>query len=201
MFSTIVTVTSVLIASGCAVLVWRTRHADARRSAARVAALATLIDPAWQGEPQLINQSAGTPFHPLARVALGFGAVTAAIVVLALALSVVERPSAATATAAAPTLELLALQHRHQGHTLVISGTVRNQGSRPATGLFAEISLFGGSGESLGIRRVQVQRQLAPGAWSAFALNVDDKEQVRRFRVRFRSDSGIERHVDRRVQS
>ena len=72
----------------CAFQIWRMMRDERRRSDARVAALAAVIDPPGSGRPPAIfDERTRMPAsrHPLLKVAIGFAAVVTLIIVVAMA--------------------------------------------------------------------------------------------------------------------
>jgi hypothetical protein len=191
-----------LMAAGCAALAWRTSREAQRRSAARVAALAATIDPLRGDEPSRLDAPMPKPFNPLAKIGIGFGAVTVAIVAAALVMDAAERRPSPPGHARTSVLELVSMQPQRQNGSLTVSGLVRNGGERPAVNIAAEITVVGASGEILATRRAPLQRHsVPPEADSAFSVTVDGIGAAQRYRIAFRSPDGIVRHVDRRAQS
>jgi hypothetical protein len=109
--------------------------------------------------------------------------------------------SAAAASANAP-LELMSLRHERSGARLVVSGLVRNPvAGTPVDALSAVVFLFDAQGTFITSARAGVDfNRLAPGDESPFVISVDAPSKVARYRVSFRTDSGILAHVDRRSE-
>ena len=190
-----------VLAAVCAALAWRTSREAQRRSEARVAALAATIDPLHGDQPTQFDAPMPKPINPLAKIGIGFGADTGAIVAAALVMDAAERrPAAGQARASA--LVLVSMQPQRQNGSLTVSGLVRNGGERPAVDIDAEITVVGTSGEILATRRAPIQlHSLPPEADSAFSVTVDGIGAAQRYRIAFRSPNGIVRHVDRRLDS
>jgi hypothetical protein len=110
-----------------------------------------------------------------------------------------NRNGAMTTSAAAP-LELMSMRHQRQGTTLTVSGLVRNPPQGAAVnGVTAVVFAFDGSGAFLASGRAPLDfSSLRPGDESPFVVNVPNVSDVARYRVTFRSGSGVVRHVDRR---
>jgi hypothetical protein len=192
-----------VMAAACAAVAWRTAREARRRSEARVAALAATIDPPRGGEQRPhVDVSMPQPLNPLAKIGIGFGAVTVAIIAAALVIDAAERGSAAPARAQTPALELVTMQPQRQNGVLTVSGIIRNSSERPALGIVAEVTVVGTTGELLATRRVPIELQsLPPEANSSFSVTIDGVGAAQRYRIAFRGPEGIVKHVDRRVES
>jgi hypothetical protein len=114
-------------------------------------------------------------------------------------------PSAAsTANPAVPTpLELVALGHQRDGDRLIVRGVIRNPSSGSRTDrLTAVVFLFDRDGGFVTSGRAAIDPAvLPPGGESTFLVTVPGAADVSRYRVSFRSESGIVQHVDRRTRS
>jgi hypothetical protein len=76
---------------------------------------------------------------------------------------------------------------------------VRNGGAGSADHLIAVVFAFDRSGNFLTSGRAPIEfLSLAPGDESPFKVSVPDAGNVGRYRVSFRTDAGVVRHVDRR---
>jgi hypothetical protein len=111
-------------------------------------------------------------------------------------------PPAEAATSAQP-LELLALTHERQGDSLVVSGLIRNPvAGRPVAGLTAVAFTFNRQGTFLTSGRAEVDYpRLGAGDESPFSVKLPQTAGVTRYRVSFRTESGVLSHVDRRERS
>jgi len=104
-------------------------------------------------------------------------------------------------TGAAP-LELVALGHDRDGDKLTVRGVVRN----PASGarvddVAAVVFMFDRDGGFLGSGRGAIEaRTLSPGGDSTFQVTVPGAGNVARYRVSFRTETGIVAHVDKRTR-
>jgi hypothetical protein len=100
-------------------------------------------------------------------------------------------------------LELLALTHQRQGDSIVVSGLIRNPvAGRPLSGLTAVAFSFNRQGTFLTSGRAMVDYpRLAAGDESPFSVTLPQASGVSRYRVSFRTDSGVLAHVDRREPS
>jgi len=106
----------------------------------------------------------------------------------------------AVATNAPAPLELMSMRHQRQGTTLTVSGLVRNPSQGIAmNGVTAVVFAFDRSGTFLASGRSALDfSALGPGDESPFVVNVPNVVDVARYRVTFRSGSGVVRHIDRR---
>jgi len=106
----------------------------------------------------------------------------------------------AVATSAPAPLELMSMRHQRQGTTLTVTGLVRNPSQGAAmNGVTAVVFAFDRSGAFLASGRAALDfSALGPGDESPFLVNVANVADVARYRITFRSGSGIVRHVDRR---
>jgi hypothetical protein len=109
-------------------------------------------------------------------------------------------PAAARAGSAAA-LELVSMRHARDGHTLTVTGLVRNPASGAAISDVAVlIFTFDRSGEFVASSRGALALPvLQPGDEAPFAVTVTDLADVGRYRVSFRTPAGPLRHVDRRA--
>jgi hypothetical protein len=109
---------------------------------------------------------------------------------------------AATVAAAAAPLELVSLRHERRGGRLAVSGLVRNPSSgSPVSKLTAVVFLFDQQGGFISSAKSDIDFvTLSPGDESPFVIAVDAPGSVARYRVSFRTDSGVVPHVDRRAQ-
>ncbi|HEU5259270.1 MAG TPA: hypothetical protein VFU28_24955 [Vicinamibacterales bacterium] len=106
----------------------------------------------------------------------------------------------AVANSAPAPLELMSMRHQRQGTTLTVSGLVRNPSQGVAiNGVTAVVFAFDRSGSFLASGRAALDfSALGPGDESPFVVDVPNVSDVARYRVTFRSGSGVVRHVDRR---
>ena len=215
----ILTLVSVAAAVACAWFAWRLQRDERDRSNARVAALADAIDHASDVDriahgdtvsirgqvPVASLFETDTPSavrgRPLLKVAIGFA--MAVIVVIAVA-SISDRhdePSsrAVSRTDTSPSLELLSMRHERDGETLTVIGFVRNAGRTQDERLIAVVFAFDRAGNFLASGRAALENdRLKPGDESPFRVDIPNAAGVGRYRVTFRNDLGVVRHVDRR---
>jgi hypothetical protein len=115
------------------------------------------------------------------------------------AASTTTRNEAIATNVPAP-LELVSMRHQRQGTTLTVSGLVRNPSQGVAmNGLTAVVFAFDRSGAFLASGRAALDfSALGPGDESPFVVNISNILDVARYRVTFRSGTGVVRHIDRR---
>ncbi len=211
---TALTVVSLIAAAGFALVTWRILADDRRRSAARVAALASAID---GGIPRTAPASAPvavasmfttTPGGSLKSRPLIKAAVVAAMgiaIVVAVAMSSRGKddsptPASASAARQAAPLELVSMRHAREGNSLTVSGLVRNPRSgSPAARITAVVFAFDKPGTFVASGRAPLDfTTLEPGDESPFVVTIPNVANVGRYRVSFRTESGMLRHIDRR---
>jgi hypothetical protein len=196
-----------------AALVWKLTRQERLRSAARVAALSEAIDDATPSgaaggidiQPALFSQDgpATAPRGGLIKLAVGIAGSLALIVAIAMMSTSgvrVQPPApAAAVTVKDGTLELLSMRHQRDGDALTVTGLVRNGGTAPAQRLIAVVFVFDRSGNFIASGRAPLDfLSLAPGDESPFRVSVTNAGDVERYRVSFRTESGVVRHIDRR---
>jgi hypothetical protein len=211
MFLVVVSIIAAGLAAFFGALWWRLMHQDRLRSAARVAALSDAIDGATvvesQGEsvsvqPEFLAHERPVSRNPgLFKLAVGVAMTVIVVAVLAMLGSTRTggtRP-AATAAMRSPALELLSMRHVRDGDALTVTGLVRNGGSGGADRLIAVVFAFDRSGNFLASGRAPIDfLSLAPGDESPFKVSVPNAGDVGRYRVSFRTEAGVVKHVDRR---
>jgi hypothetical protein len=140
---------------------------------------------------------------PLIRAAVV--GVMATVIVVAAAMGSRERPAsaatAATTNEAAP-LELMSMRHAREGTTLTVTGLVRNpEAGVEARRVSAVVFTFDRAGSFLASGRAPLDFVvLEPGGESPFVVTIPNVTGVARYRVSFRTDEGVVRHVDRRAE-
>jgi hypothetical protein len=100
-----------------------------------------------------------------------------------------------------PQLDLLSLKHAQEGDTMTITGLVHNPASGPALPrVVATALLFDGEGAFLASGRAPLDfDRLGPNAESGFTIKVPVNTAVARYRIGFRAEDGrVIGHVDRR---
>jgi hypothetical protein len=208
---------ALILAIGMGLLLFKVLNEERQRSDARVAALAaaastadlplasqaddlTLSDHAVSSTDLFVTADESSPWPRRAAVAAVL-AVVVGIGGYAITTWGAHTPPAA---APAPPLELLSLKHAQEGHTLTVTGSVRNpRTGAPQTQVFATAILFGPDGNFLTSGRAALDfTSLAPGDESPFVIAVPVNGTVARYRVGFRApDGSVIAHVDRRADS
>ena len=204
---TILALVSVAAALFCALLLWRVVREERLRSEARVAALASAIDgPPVAGPAAMPNASFFEVGHtspmqgrPLLKIAVGFVMAVTVIVLIAMT-SDREQPGPRTAAQAANSpLELISMRHARAGEALTITGLVRNPGDTSAGRIIAVVLAFDRAGDFIASGRGPLEfPTLAAGDESPFQVTIPKVRDVGRYRVSFRTESGVLRHVDLR---
>lgn len=202
-------VVSLISAAGFGGFAWHLLREERRRSDARVAALSTAIDATTPAAPtpgvrDLFAPEPSVAAHgnPLIKAAVGVAMAVVLIVIVASANRGPEPSSeggTASARASAP-LELISMRHARDGETLTVSGLVRNpRAGTNATRVTAVILTFNRAGAFVSSARAPLDfTTLEPGGESPFVVTVPSAGDVGRYRVSFRTDAGVVRHVDRR---
>jgi hypothetical protein len=202
-------VVSLLSAAGFGGFAWHLLREERRRSAARVAALSSAIDTTVPAAPtpgvsDLFSPkpSAAAQGNPVIKVAVGVAMAIVLIVVVAGAnrgRGIATTTDGAAARGTAP-LELISMRHTREGQTLTVAGLVRNpRGGAQAKRVTAVILAFNRAGAFINSARAPLDfTTLAPGDESPFVVTVPSAAEVGRYRVSFRTDAGVIRHIDRR---
>jgi len=223
----VLTVASVAAAAAFGVSAWRSRVEEARRSAARVAALSAAIDgaepaafaaPVTFGAPaaasapahlpvavtSMFATTSGASVRGLPLVKMGvFGALALAFLVVVAMANRDHTPAPASTGSSDAMLELVSMQHAREGRALTVSGLVRN----PRTGvsrsnIAAVVSAFDRKGALVTSGNAGLDfTNLAPGDESPFVVKLRDASGVARYRVSFRTATSTLRHVDRRADA
>jgi hypothetical protein len=203
-------VVSLLSAAGFGGFAWHLLREERRRSAARVAVLSSAIDAttparATPGVSELFAPKPSAAAHgsPLIKLAVGVGMAIVLIVVVASAnrgAGSADEEKQAEASASAP-LELISMRHTREGDRLTVSGLVRNpRAGTDATRVTAVILAFNRAGAFVNSARAPIDfTMLEPGEESPFVVTLPAAADVGRYRVSFRTDAGVVRHVDRRA--
>jgi hypothetical protein len=111
-----------------------------------------------------------------------------------------DAPAAVAAQQQEGALELLSMRHERDGDTLSVTGLVRNPGGSAARGVIAVVFAFDHAGNFVASGRAPLDFvTLAPGDESPFHVTIPHVSDVARYRVSFRTESGVVRHVDRRA--
>ena len=139
--------------------------------------------------------------RPLIKAAVvGVMAVT---VVVAAAMGNRSTGAATAASAVRRTvpLELMSMRHSREGTTLTVTGLVRNPpGGAAARRVTAVVFAFDRSGGFTASGRAPLDfLVLEPGEESPFVVTIPNVTDVAKYRVSFRTEHGMMRHVDRRA--
>ncbi len=198
------TVVSLAAAATFAAVTWRLLREDRRRSRARVAALSDMLDEPAAAVPvaAMFTTEPGQSLRgrPLIKAAV-VGVMAVLVVVYAAMSGNHERPAAAAAAQNAP-LELMSMRHARDGASLTVTGLVRN----PAAGIEARrvtavVFVFDRAGGFVTSGRAPLDFVvLEPGGESPFVVTIPNATDVARYRVSFRTETGVVRHVDRRAE-
>ena len=199
----VIVVISVALAVGSAGYAWSLQRLERRRSAARVAALAAAIDGSAMHAPAMFDRGPDSAVQgrPLLKVAVGFAMAVGVIVLIAMTGDRHGTPATAPTAAAqnaADSLELLSMRHERAGDVLTITGLVRNPGVAPGP-ITAVVFAFDRDGGFVASGRAPLEfATIAAGDESPFQVTIPDVKDVGRYRVSFRTNVGVVRHVDRR---
>lgn len=206
----VLTLVSLAAAVGFGVVTWRALGDQRRRSAARVAALSAAIrggdEPAAPvAVSSLFTRDTGAAVNgrPLIKAAvvgtLGVGLIV--FVTMATSRDSVERALQPAVSEETAPLELMNMRHTRDGATLTVTGLVRNpQAGAQVSRIAAVVFAFDRDGGFVASARAPLDfTTLAPGDESPFVVTVPNVAAVGRYRVSFRTDAGVIRHVDRRA--
>ena len=222
----LLTICSLLIAAGFAAVTWNVMRAERRRTEARVAALGAAIDgPVSRGtnavgspgEPDRlaprsplfeVERRSAVQGAPLTKLAIGCAAAIVVVVIIAMTgdrahsapqpVATTTQGDEAAAATGAP-LELVSMRHQRDGDAVTVTGLVRNAATAPEKGLIAVVFAFDRDGNFLSSARAPVDFvTIGPGDESPFRVSIPNAGDVGRYRVSFRTEAGIVRHVDRR---
>ena len=207
MFLLVLSITAVIVACAAAAYAWRVARHDRLRSDARVAALAAAIDGTAGDVPAAMFERAPRTRlqgRPLLKLGVGFAMAVGIIVLVAMGSD--RRATAAAERAASPTtpstqeLELLSMRHTRAGDNMTVTGLVRNRGEAASAAIMAVVFVFDRDGGFVASGRAPLEfARIAKGDESPFQVTIPDVNEVGRYRVSFRTESGIVPHVDRRA--
>jgi hypothetical protein len=208
----VLTVVSLLAAIGFGALAWYVLREERRRSDARVALLSSAIDgtgPDLAAEVVPVRVSSmfdsetapSGPGLPLIKIAVGVAMALMLIVVVAMSNGGSDATESAVAAREAAPLELVSMRHARDGEKLTVSGLVRNpRGGSELRRVSAIVFAFDRGGSFVASGRAPLDFvMLEPGDESPFVVTIPGVSEVGRYRVSFRTESGIVRHVDRRA--
>jgi hypothetical protein len=218
-----ITLLSLVVAAASGFFAWRALRREQLRSSARVASLAVAMD---EGALPLRAFEAGLSFEPsdefrseepvpgatltfeamdqpsirrrLLSVVIGACVVVAGVVMIAMMSDRYEPAPARIVSPHAESLELLSLNASRDGSTLAVTGVVRSRAEEPLTAVTAVVSAIDAKGRPVGRGSVPLAA-IRPRSESRFVVTISDVNEAARYRVSFRSATGVIRHVDRRV--
>jgi len=133
----------------------------------------------------------------LLSVVIGACVVVAGVVMIAMMSDRYEPPPARSVSPHTESLELLSLDASRDGSTLAVTGVVRSRAEEPLTAVTAVISAIDAKGRPVGRGSVPLAA-IRPRSESRFVVTISDVNEAARYRVSFRSATGVIRHVDRR---
>jgi hypothetical protein len=134
----------------------------------------------------------------LLSVVVGACVVVAGVVLIAMMSDRYEPPPTRVVSPHAESLELLSLDASRQGSTLAVTGIVRSRAEEPLTAITAVVSAIDAKGRPVGRGSVPLDA-IHPRGESRFVVTIQDVNEAARYRVSFRSATGVIRHVDRRI--
>jgi hypothetical protein len=222
-----ITLLSLVIAAASGYIAWRSIRREHLRSNARVASLAEAMDEqaqppfrTFEAEPagdisyEFRSETAAAPAaatltfeaidtYPSIRrrllsVLIGASVVVAGVVAIAMMSDRPDPPARPVVSAHAQSLELLSLEAARDGSTLAVTGLVRSRAEEPLTMVTAVVSAIDAKGRPVGRGSVPLTA-IMPRGESRFVVKIDDVNEAARYRVSFRSATGVIRHVDRRA--
>ena len=203
MFLVVLSITAVIVALAAAAYAWRIAGTDKLRSEARVAALAAAIDGTADDAPAPMFDRArpGLQGRPLLKLGVGFAMTIGVIVLVAMSSDRRETPAdEPPPPATAQELELLSMRHVRAGDNMTVTGLVRNRGDAARAAIMAVVFVFDRDGGFVASGRAPLEfTGIANGDESPFQVTIPDVKDVGRYRVSFRTDSGIVPHVDLRA--
>jgi hypothetical protein len=96
----------------------------------------------------------------------------------------------------------MAMRHEREGDRLTVSGLVRNpRGGGEVADVVAVVFAFNRSGVFVTSAKASLDfPKLAPGDESPFVVTIPGIADVGRYRVSFRTATGVVQHVDRRAE-
>jgi hypothetical protein len=204
-----VTTLSVAVAVVSGVIAWRVLHLERLRSLARVASLEAAIDDdsgvdefAWETAPPQPTSPAPlfetAPRHrgPLLTAAVSLVAGVMVIVLMAM-LADRDRAVPSPDPPGQDSLELLSMAHSQEGSTLIVNGVVRNPSRAATAPLTTVVTALDRDGHSIG-SATAAMTPLAPGTTAPFTVRLDHITALGRYRVSFKTPTGVAPHVDRR---
>jgi hypothetical protein len=154
------------------------------------APVSTLTFDAMDAEPSVRRRVLG--------VVAGAAVVVAGVVSIAMMSDRYEPSAPRVVSPHAESLELLSLDASRDGSTLAVSGLVRSRTEEPLAFVTAVVSAIDAKGRPVGRASVPLA-DIMPRREARFVVTIADVTEAARYRVSFRSATGIIRHVDRRA--
>jgi hypothetical protein len=202
---------SLVAAVGFGGLTLKLLRDEKARSDARVAALANALDgePARPVLPRETRSSrdlfAPAPVaagrgNPLVKALAGAAVSLVVIAAVFIAISGGSSRDGTRVERAVSPLELVSMRHAREGQTLTVTGLVRNPASGAnVTRITAVVFAFDRTGAFVASGGAPLDfTTLEPGDESPFVVTIPNVTDVGRYRVTFRGEHGVVRHVDRR---
>lgn len=207
-----VTGIAVVAAVACAAVAWRVLRDEQRRSSARVAALAAAIDADSTLASVATPVSSGALFarrdaRSMEQRPLITAGVSATMFVALLAGAGVQWRSGdlteGRSTITQAPIELMSMGHVRERDSFTVRGLVRNpRGGDVIDHVSAVVFVFDRQGNYITSSRAPLDAvTLDPGGESPFVVSVPGAGDVGRYRVTFRTELGVVRHIDRREPS
>jgi hypothetical protein len=203
----VLSVAAVIVAVAAAAWAWRLARTERLRSEARVAALSAAINGVdGDATPSMFDPTprAGVQGRPLLKLGVGFAMAVGVIVLVAMnsdrQATSAEPARPSSVSPSTEQLELLSMRHTRTGDALRVTGLVRNRGDAARASLMAVVFVFDRDGGFVASGRAPLEFVgIAYGDESPFQVTIPDVKDVGRYRVSFRTESGIVPHVDRRA--
>jgi hypothetical protein len=220
-----ITLLSLVLAAVSGLIAWRSIRREHLRADARVASLAAAIDDtpafednfdfrseasselpgndAWATLPMYSPTLDASGAHPSVRrrlltMGIGAAAVVTVVVLIAMTGDRYDPPARPVVSPHAESLELLSLRATREGASLAVTGLVRSRTEEPLATVTAVVSAIDAKGRPVGRGSVPLATIL-PQRESRFFVTISDVSEAARYRVSFRSATGVIRHIDRRV--
>jgi hypothetical protein len=208
----ILTTLSLVAAAISGAIAWRVVRLDRLRSAARVSALEAAIDDhassdvdfEWETltpdpEPSMpfasISRQGSRQIGPLLTAAASLVVGVVLVVMMAMLADRNDRP--ASETAAPQAVELLSMSDSRDGSALVVNGLVRNPSRADTASLITVVTALDREGQIVASGSTTLT-PVGHGKTVPFSVRVDNAGTAGRYRVSFKTSTGVMPHVDRR---
>ena len=157
----------------------------------------------WATVPMYTPAVDASGDHPSVRrrlltMGIGAAAVVAVVVLIAMTGDSYDPPARPVVSPHAESLELMSLQATRDGASLAVTGLVRSRAEEPLATVTAVVSAIDAKGRPVGRGSVPLATIL-PRRESRFFVTISDVGEAARYRVSFRSATGVIRHIDRRI--